>query len=51
MKGPFDGREEPRETVGPPSGLEVYGQVKGLEVTFRKHSQARCQVERHELEK
>lgn len=37
MKGAFDDSEEHRELVNPPSNLEVYKQVKILEVIFEKH--------------
>lgn len=40
MKGFLDGREEHREIVNPPSALEVYEQLKGLEVIFRKYLKA-----------
>lgn len=51
MKGPFDDREEHREAPDPPSHLEVYEQVKGLEVTFGKYSRATMPWGGIELEK
>lgn len=33
MNGPFDDREQNREAPGPPSNLEVYDQVRGMEAT------------------
>lgn len=51
MKGPFDGTEEHRDTPDPPSGFEVYDQVKGLQVTFGNIQWKLYQVGGSELQK
>lgn len=51
MKGPFGDSEEHRETVHSPSGLQVYEQVKGLEVIIETLKENRAMWEGSELEK
>lgn len=36
MKDPFHGSEEHREVIDSPFSIEVYEQIKGLEVIFEK---------------
>lgn len=45
MKGPLDGRKEHRETTVSSFGLEVYDQVKRLDVTFGEHLRYRAKWE------
>lgn len=51
MKGPLSGSEEHRVARGPPSGLEVYDQVKAQKVTLENIRWKPCQMRGIELDK